>query len=313
MAEPVPPAAKRVPHVVKSPHGDRVDEYYWLRDDDPKAKRPEIIEHLTAENAYADAMLAHVKPLQDRLVAEMRARIKEDDSSVPVYDNGYWYWRRFDTGAEYPLLLRQRGGPAAPESGAPEEVVLDIAQLARPHAYYNVGATAVSPDNRWLAYAEDTVGRRIYTLRFRNLADRSTRGGVDQPACWPMPNGPTTAPPCSTCARIRRRLCVAPCSGIGSAPTRPATCWSTTKQDPELFTGIARSASRRFLMIQLEGYDTTETRVVPLNAPTDRPGRRAAATQGRAHVRRSPWRSLDPAHQRRGAEFSLGGSTGQRT
>ena len=108
MTAPVPPVAKRVPHVIKSPHGDRVDEYYWLRDDDSKAKRPEIVEHLTAENAYADAMLAHVKPLQDRLVTEMRGRIKEDDSSVPVYDNGYWYWRRFDAGAEYPILLRQQ-------------------------------------------------------------------------------------------------------------------------------------------------------------------------------------------------------------
>ncbi len=122
MTAPNPPTARRVPHVVKSPHGDRVDEYYWLRDDDPKVKRPEIIEYLGAENAYTDAMLAHVRPLQDKLVAEMRARIKEDDSSVPVYDNGYWYWRRFDAGAEYPVILRKRGGPAFADPAAPEEV-----------------------------------------------------------------------------------------------------------------------------------------------------------------------------------------------
>ena len=105
------PAAKPIPHIVPSPNGGRVDEYYWMRDDDLKAKRPEIVAYLTAENAHATAALAHVKPLQEKLIAEMRARIKEDDSSVPSYDNGYWYWRRFDTGAEYPVLSRQRGAP----------------------------------------------------------------------------------------------------------------------------------------------------------------------------------------------------------
>jgi oligopeptidase B len=270
MAAPVPPVAKRVPHVVKSPHGDRVDEYYWLRDDDPKAKRQEIIEHLKEENAYTDAMLAHVKPLRDRLVAEMRARIKEDDSSVPVYDNGYWYWRRFDAGAEYPILLRQRGGPVAPEAGAAEEIVLDIPQLARPHSYYNVGATAVSPDNRWLAYAEDTVGRRIYTLRFRNLvtgevAPESITGvladaewAADSATVFYLRQDPQTLVRGTV---FRHRL--------GTDPAGDAMVYD--EQDPELFTGIARSSSRRFLLIQLEGYDTTETRVVPLAAPTTAP------------------------------------------
>jgi len=270
MAAPAPPVAKRIAHVVRSPHGDRVDEYYWMRDDDPKAKRPEIIEHLKAENAYTEAMLAHVKPLQDRLVAEMRARIKEDDSSVPVYDNGYWYWRRFDAGAEYPILLRQRGGSAAPDARAPEEVVLDIPQLARPHAYYNVGATAVSPDNRWLAYAEDTVGRRIYTLRFRNLVTGELAAesitGVLADAEWAedsvtvfyLRQDPQTLVRGTV---FRHRL--------GTDPAGDAMVYD--EPDQELFTGIARSASRRYLMIQLEGYDTTETRVVPLAAPTSAP------------------------------------------
>ena len=313
MAAPPHRSPSALPHVVKSPHGDRVDEYYWMRDDDPKAKRPEIIEHLKAENAYTEAMLAHVKPLQDRLVAEMRARIKEDDSSVPVYDNGYWYWRRFDAGAEYPILLRQRGGPAAPDAVRPEEVVLDIPQLARPHAYYNVGATAVSP-------GQPLAGLRRGHRRPPHLHAalpqpryRRTRGGVDHRRAGRRRVGRRTARRCSTCARIRRRWCAAPCTGIGSAPTRPVTSLVYDEPDPELFTGIARSASRRYLMIQLEGYDTTETRVVPLAAPATRPDRRAAAAQGRAHVRRSSRRSLDPAHQRCCAEFPPGGGAGERT
>ncbi|HSQ09889.1 MAG TPA: S9 family peptidase [Burkholderiaceae bacterium] len=267
---PMPPVAKRIAHVVKSPHGDRVDEYYWMRDDDPTSKRPEIIEHLNAENAYADAMLAHVNSLRDRLVTEMRARIKEDDSSVPAYDNGYWYWRRFDAGAEYPILLRQRGGPSSPNGSAPEEVVLDIPRLARPHAYYNIGATAVSPDNRWLAYAEDTVGRRIYTLRFRNLvtgelAAESITGvladaewAADSATVFYLRQDPQTLVRGTV---FRHRL--------GTDPAGDMLIYD--EQDPELFTGLARSASRRFLMIQLEGYDTTETRVIPLAAPATAP------------------------------------------
>src|SRR6184192_3942875 len=121
-----PPVAKAIPHVVASLNGDRIDEYYWLRDDDLKAKRPEIIEYLSAENAYAASALADVKPLQDKLIGEMRARIKEDDSSVPSYDNGYWYWRRFDSGAEYPVLLRQRGTPQRQDFAASIETMLDL-------------------------------------------------------------------------------------------------------------------------------------------------------------------------------------------
>ncbi len=131
------PTARRIPHLVKSPHGDRVDEYYWMRDDDPKVKRAEIVEYLAAENTHTEAMLTPSRRCR-HLVAEMRARIKEDDSSVPVYDNGYWSWRRFTIGAEYPMILRRRGGPTDADPAAPEEMVLDIAR-AGAHAYYNVG------------------------------------------------------------------------------------------------------------------------------------------------------------------------------
>lgn len=266
----VPPVAQRVPHVVKSPFGDRVDEYYWLRDDDPQSKRPEILEHLSAENAYTEAMQAHLKPLRDKLVAEMRARIKEDDSSVPAYDNGYWYWRRFDAGAEYPVLLRRRGGPAAPAADAPEEVVLDMPALARGKDYYDVGATAVSPDNRWLAYAEDTVGRRMYTLRFLDLTGgqhaAESIAGVLADAEWAADSRTVfylkQDPQTLVRGAVYRHV-------IGTDPALDVLVYD--EADPELFTGIARSASRRYLLIQLEGYDTTETRAVPLAAPTASP------------------------------------------
>ncbi|HTN48059.1 MAG TPA: S9 family peptidase [Burkholderiaceae bacterium] len=269
-APPVPPVAPRHPHVVTSPHGDRVDEYYWMRDDDPKSKRHEIIEHLNAENAYTEAMLAPLAPLRGKLVAEMRARIKEDDSSVPVYDNGYWAWRRFDAGAEYPRLLRRRGGPEGPAADAVEEVLLDITELARPYAYFSVGATAVSPDNRWLAYTEDTSGRRMYTLRIRDLetgefaADAipgvlaDVEWAADSATVFYLRQDPQTL----VRGAVHRHL-------RGTDSRDDALVYD--EPDPELYTGIARSASRRHLLIHLDGYDTTETRAVPLADPAQSP------------------------------------------
>ena len=170
LAQPLlPPVAATVPYTVRGPQGDRVDEYHWLRDDDPKAKRSEIIQYLEAENAYTAAMLAPLQPLQGKLLAEMRARIKDDDSSVPQYDHGWWLWREYKPGAEYPLLMRQRGTPFKPDPKAPKQLLLDQNARAAGQAFFKVGSTAISPNGDVLAWTEDTAGRRIHTLRFRNL------------------------------------------------------------------------------------------------------------------------------------------------
>jgi oligopeptidase B len=160
---PRPPVATMKVHDVRSPNGTRADEYYWLRDD--TRTDAAILAHLTAENAYTDAMLAHVKPLQDKLYAEITARIRQDDVTVPYRKRGYWYYKRFDAGEEYPVHARKAGSLQADE-----EVLLDLDELARGHDFYDVAELEVSPDNRLLAYAEDTVGRRQYTLRFKDLA-----------------------------------------------------------------------------------------------------------------------------------------------
>ncbi len=265
-----PPLARPQPHVVKSPNGDRIDEYYWLRDDDPKSKRPEIIEYLKAENAYTDAMLAHVQPLQARLVAEMRARIKEDDSSVPVYDNGYWNWRRFDLGAEYPIYLRQRGGPERPDPAATPEVLLDVPRLAAGQAYFSVSAMAVSPDNRWLAYTVDLSGRQIYELRFVDLAN-----GTPSPITIPGVIGQVVwAPDNRTVFYLRQdpQTLVHGTVYRHTLGTDPKTdVFVYDEKDRELFTGIGRSASRQFVLISIGGYDTTEWLAIPAAAPHSPP------------------------------------------
>ncbi len=161
-ALPRPPAAARKPHLVPSPHGFREDEYYWLRDD--KRENPEMLAYLNAENAYADAALAHVKPLQEKVYQEIIGRLQQDDTSVPYLMNGYWYFRRFETGKEYPIYSRRRG-----TREAPEEILLDLNELAKGQDFFDVGAICISPDSRLMAWAEDTVGRRQYVIKVMDL------------------------------------------------------------------------------------------------------------------------------------------------
>ncbi|MEO8142107.1 MAG: S9 family peptidase [Sphingomicrobium sp.] len=165
-SSPVPPVAVEKPYIVKGPV-DRSDPYYWLRDD--SRKNPEMLAHLKAENAYADAMLVSTKPLQERLFSEIVGRIKQDDASVPVRDRGYYYYSRFATGADYPLIARKRGS-----LGAREEVLLDQPAMAKGLGYFSVGDTSVSQDNRLLAYALDIVGRRQYVLKVKDLGTGTT-------------------------------------------------------------------------------------------------------------------------------------------
>lgn len=165
---PTPPVAAKKPHVVKAPFGaTRTDEYYWLRDD--TRKNPEMLAYLNAENAYADAVLRPTKPKQAALYKEIVGRIKQDDSSVPYRDNGYYYYSRFETGADYPILARRKGAITAAE-----EIILNQPEMAKGANFFQIGGTQVSPDNRLLAYAEDKVGRRQYVLKVKNLVNGET-------------------------------------------------------------------------------------------------------------------------------------------
>lgn len=159
---PQPPVAEVRPHPVVSPSGTRIDPYYWLRDDlrlDPK-----VLAYLEAENAYADAVMAPLERLQERLYEEIVSRIPKEDVTVPYRERGYWYYTRFQAGGEYPIHVRRRDA-----ADAAEEIMLDGNVMAAGHDFFEIGAWQVSPDNRLLAYAEDTVGRRQYVLRVKNL------------------------------------------------------------------------------------------------------------------------------------------------
>jgi len=162
---PLPPVAAKKPYQVPSPNGSREDEYYWLRDD--KRENPEMLAYVRAENAYTDAMLAHTQALETRLYDEIIGRIKQDDATVPYLMNGYWYYRRFETGKEYPVYARRKGSQQAAE-----ELLLDVNEMAKGHDFFQVGEIAISPNSMLMAWAEDTVGRRQFVVKVMDLTTR---------------------------------------------------------------------------------------------------------------------------------------------
>jgi oligopeptidase B len=154
------PQAKRVPHSLEK-HGQvRTDAYYWLND----RENPEVIAYLQEENAYYQEATAHTKAFQTDLFEEMKARIKEDDESVPYFYNGYYYITRFEKGKDYPIHARKKGSLSATE-----EILFDCNVLAEGHAYFNLAGLSISEDNQWVSYGIDTVSRRQYTLHIKNL------------------------------------------------------------------------------------------------------------------------------------------------
>lgn len=155
-----PPIAKRVPKSLETHGHVRVDDYYWLRE----RENPEVISYLEAENAYTEKMLAHTETFQEALFEEIKGRIKQDDRSVPYKLKDYFYYSRFEQGMQYPVYCRKRGS-----LDNPEEIMLDMEEMAKGHEFYAVSGRAVSFNQDILAYAEDTRGRRIYAIRFKNL------------------------------------------------------------------------------------------------------------------------------------------------
>src|SRR3974390_3297032 len=162
VADPAPPMAAVRPHAVKSHNGVRIDPYYWLRDD--TRADADVLSYLKEENAFRERSMRNVKPLEDALYDEIIARLKQDDSTVPYRKNGYWYSIRFEPGKEHPIFVRRFG-----VLEAPEEILLDANLLASGQEYYRIGEMEVSPDGQWLAFCDDTVGRRQFTLRFKDL------------------------------------------------------------------------------------------------------------------------------------------------
>jgi len=166
-----PPNAITKPHELAM-HGDtRIDNYYWMRltDDQKNAKAldsqtQEVVDYISQENKYTQSSLSHTKKLQNTIFEEMVSRIKKDDESVPYLKNGYYYYSRFEKDLEYRIHCRKKGS-----LDAEEEIILDENALAEGYDYFSIGGMSISPDNKWLAFGVDTVSRRVYEVRFKNL------------------------------------------------------------------------------------------------------------------------------------------------
>lgn len=157
---PIPPIAKIIPKTLEKFDSVRTDNYFWLND----RENPEVIDYLNKENAYYKKMTAHTKTFQKELFEEMKSRIKEDDESVPYLYNGYYYITRFEKGKDYAIYSRKKGSLSAKE-----EILFDCNAMAEGNSYFQLGGLSISPDNRFATFAVDTIGRRIYTLKFKNL------------------------------------------------------------------------------------------------------------------------------------------------
>ncbi len=153
-------------------HGHtRIDPYFWMRlsDKQKTVKNPDkqtrkVLDYLNAENHYTETVMKCAEKLQQDLFDEITGRIKQTDESVPYFKNGYWYYTRYEEGKEYPIYCRKKD-----HLENSEQILLDANERAHGYNYYNVNSISVSPDNRLLAFSEDTISRRIYTIRFKNI------------------------------------------------------------------------------------------------------------------------------------------------
>ncbi|PPT23519.1 oligopeptidase B [Xanthomonas arboricola] len=259
-ALPSPPDVAKRPHVVKAPFGaTRSDDYYWLRDD--KREDKAMLAYLNAENAYTDTVMAPLKPLEDTLYTEIVGRIKQDDASVPYRERGYWYYTRFEAGKDYPIQARRKGS-----MDAPEQILLDVNQMAQGKGYFSVGDAEVSQDNRILAWADDAVGRRQYTIRFKNLDTGEiypdTVEGVSANVVWAddnktlfyVENDPETL----LTVRVKKHV-------LGTPSKDDVLVYE--EKDDSFYMGIGRTRDDKYITIGVESTVSSETRYAPADNP----------------------------------------------
>ncbi len=259
-ATPKPPVAAKRDHAVKAPFGaTRNDEYYWLRDD--TRKNPQMLAYLKAENAYTDASLEPLEGLKDAIYGEIVGRIKQDDATVPYRKRGYWYYTRYETAKEYPVHARREGSMEAPE-----QVMLDVNAMAAGKDFFQVGGTAVSQDNRLLAWAEDAVGRRQFVVRVKDLQTgkvyddviTGTSGNVvwadDNKTLYYVENDPVTL----LTRRVKTHVLGTPASADALIYEEP---------DDSFYMGVARTRSEDYICIGVNSTVSTEQRCTPAKSP----------------------------------------------
>jgi oligopeptidase B len=256
-AIPAPPVAEIVPTRLEKHGAVRTDDYYWLKDRDD----PDVIRYLEAENEYTDAIMKHTDAFRKALLDEIVGRIKKNDESVPYKDGDYYYYERFREGGEYPIYCRKKGS-----LDGPEEILLDVNALAEGHDYYAVSGAKVSSGQDILGYATDTVGRRIYTLRFKNLATGETLPdeipSVTNNFAWAQDGktvfytkqDPTTLRWFQTYRHV-----------LGTDPADDVLVYE--EEDDTFGTAVFKTKSKKFIMIASDQTLSSEYRFLEADAP----------------------------------------------
>ncbi|MEO9530516.1 S9 family peptidase [Roseibium sp.] len=267
----LPPRAEARPVTLKTHGIERQDDYVWLRADnwqevmrDGRAALADDIEaYLDAENAYQDARMAHTKDLQEQLFAEMRGRIKEDDSSVPSPDGPYAYGLKYETGGQQPIFFR------TPRDGGKETLLLHGDREAEGKAYFKLGGAGQSPDHKLLAWAYDDKGSEFYTLQVRDidtgkdLSDRieDTGGGgvfsADSRYVFYIRLDDNHRP-----SKLFRHE-------IGTDPSTDQLVFE--EQDAGFFMGVGKTQSGDTIVIDIHDHETSEVWTIPANDPTAEP------------------------------------------
>ncbi len=248
--------------------GNRIDNYYWMKlsDEQKNAEQKDeqtqkVINYLTAENDYLAAKMKHTEALQKKLYDEMIGRIKQTDESVPYKDNGYWYYTRYEQGQEYPIYCRKK---ETMENG--EEILLNVNEMAKGHDYYSITGLNVSEDNNLLAYAEDSVSRRRYTVYVKNL---KTGKLVEEPVpntegdiTWANDNK-TYFYTKKDSVTLRSRWIIK--HKVGSSYKSDPIV--SEEPDETFYTGIYKTKSKKFLVIWAGSTLTNYYQVLDANTP----------------------------------------------
>jgi oligopeptidase B len=261
-----PPIAAKKPHV-ETHHGIELsDDYAWLRDPGyPEVQDPEVLAHLNAENAWFEHRMAPRKGRIDALFTEMRGRIKEADSSVPQKDGDFLYWIEFEQGAEYKKWWRR------PMAGGPDQLILDEVAQAAGLEYFRLGAIAVSPSGRFMAFSTDCDGSERYTVRFKDLSGTQSGWGSGEvpgtigSVVW---SADETAVLYSLCDEHWRHRTIK-LHRIGSDPAGDVTIYH--ESDEGWSCGVALGAQERWIMIQSGDHDSSEVRLIPAADPLAEP------------------------------------------
>ncbi|HQX72922.1 MAG TPA: S9 family peptidase [Chitinophagaceae bacterium] len=256
-----PVAEKKIKELTA--HGDtRIDEYYWMNDYFKKGPdSTKVVDYLKAENAYLDTMMSGTKKFQEELFAEMKGRIKEKDESVPVLNNGYYYYSRTEEGKQYYKYCRKKGS-----LDAPEEILLDADKMAEGSGYFSATGFSISPDNKLMAYGIDKLSRRQYTIYIKNLETgellKDEIKGTGGNAVWAADNKTlfytSNNPATLLSEKIRKHK-------LGSDANTDVTVYE--EKDPSNYIGVYKTKSRDYIVIYSSATLSSEYRIVKASEP----------------------------------------------